>query len=110
LLLSYFTNFQTIKGGVESGFKKVGPKEYKPRFFHVQSVNKTLSVTQVEPDVGNMNDGDVYILDKGLFIYQMNMAKSAGGERNKAAAFAREIASDRGGCKVIVHGKLLVFT
>lgn len=85
----------------------MGPKEYKPRFFHVQSVNKTLSVTQVDADVANMNDGDVFVLDKGLLIYQMNMSKSAGTERNKAAAFSREISADRGGSKVIVYGNLV---
>jgi len=45
----------------------------------------------------SLNSGDVFILDAGLKIYQLNGSKSGPGERNKAAQLSRAIDDERGG-------------
>jgi gelsolin len=90
LFLSYFSKMVISKGGVDSGFNKVGPKEYKPRLYHISgNVAKTLSVRQVDLTYKSLNDGDVFVLDNGLKIFQMNMTKSSPQERRKAAEFGK---------------------
>lgn len=54
-----------------------------------------------------MNSGDVFILDVGTTIYQLNGKKSQGSERMKAAELVRAIEGERqGASKVIVIGKI----
>ncbi|KAJ3349343.1 hypothetical protein HDU91_006401 [Kappamyces sp. JEL0680] len=103
LFLSYFARLIVAKGGVDSGFNHVGPKEYKPRLYHIfGNTAKNLSIRQVERSYKSLNDGDVFVLDKGLEIYQLNGNKSTGQEKNKASQFSHAIAADRGGSKVKV--------
>lgn len=98
LFLSYFKEYflpislsnrlVIASGGIESGFKHVGPKEYKTRLYHVCGNSaKNISVRQVPTACSSLNDGDVFVLDCGMLIYQMNMNKSSPGERRKAAEF-----------------------
>jgi gelsolin len=92
LFLSYFKELVVARGGIDSGFKRVGPKEYKSRLYHICGNSaKNLSVRQVEMSYKSLNDGDVFVLDAGMSIYQMNMSKSSAQERNKAASFGNDI-------------------
>jgi len=102
--LSYFYN-QTIRileGGVESGFHHVKPEEYQPRLLHVKGFGSNLRVSQTHLTRESMNSGDVFILDKGLVVFQFNGAKSAGAERMKAAQVVRAIDDERGSKVTIV--------
>ena len=50
--------------------------------------------------------GDVYVLDKGIDILQLNTKKSVGKERFKAAEFVQSIVSERHGpTEVTVYGQ-----
>lgn len=110
LFLSYFPRLIIAHGGVDSGFQHVGPKEYKPRLYHISGNNaKNLSVRQVELSFKSLNEGDVFVLDQGLKIYQFNGAKSSAQEKHKASEFSHSLASDRGGAKCHVFGTSLFF-
>jgi len=97
LFLTCFNNqIRIYEGGVDSGFRHVKAEEYKPRLLHVKG-KKTVRVTQVPLSGTSLNSGDVFLLDKGLKIYQWNGKQSAGQERMKAAQVARAISDERKG-------------
>jgi gelsolin len=99
LFLSYFPNnaITILSGGVDSGFNHVTPEEYRPRLLHVKGKLKCVRVSEVEMTAASLNSGDIFILDKGLELYQMNGAKSSAGERMKAGQLARAIDDERKG-------------
>jgi len=81
-------------GGVDSGFKNVKPHEYKPRLMHMKG-KKTIRVSEVPLAVASLNDGDVFLLDAGLTLYQWN-GKSAGiYEKRKAAETVEALKKER---------------
>jgi hypothetical protein len=85
-----------MKGGIESGFNHVKPAEYKPRLLHMKG-QKQVRVTEVPLAVKSLNNGDVFILDAGLEIYQWN-GKTAGlAEKNKAKDIVQNLKKDRNG-------------
>jgi len=102
--MSYFGGkLKLLEGGVDSGFKKVEPKSYKPRLMHVKG-KKNCRVMQVDLHHTSLNSGDVFILDNGLSVIQWNGVKSSVSERNKAAELCRAIRDERGGLtKVAVN-------
>ncbi len=104
LFQSYFPVFLVQHGGVDSGFTKVKPADYKPRLLHVKGSRKKLVVRQVELHTDSMNSGDVFILDCGLEIYQWNGEKAAAWEKNKANELVRSIQQERMG-----KPKMIVF-
>jgi len=97
LFLSYFKQMIIMEGGVESGFRKVKPTEYKPQLFHIKYKFKTLTCISVPVSTDSLNAGDVFVLDLGLTIYQWNGCKAAGVEKYKAMEFTSFLKSDRGG-------------
>jgi gelsolin len=99
LFLSYFPNnsITILKGGIDSGFKHVAPEEYRPRLLHVKGKLKNCRVTEVPLSAASLNSGDVFILDKGLNLYQFNGKNSSAGERTKAAQVVRAIDDERKG-------------
>jgi len=87
---------QVRKGGVDSGFTKVKPEEYKPRLLHMKG-SKQVRVTEVKCSWKSLNDGDVFLLDAGLKLWQWN-GKSAGiAEKRKANELIASIKQDRHG-------------
>jgi len=103
LFLGYFKNeIKLLSGGVDSGFKKVGPKEYKPKLLWVKGTKKFVRVTEVEMKVDSLNSGDVFILDCGLDIFQFNGAGAGPQEKMKGAQVCRGLNDDRSG-KAAVH-------
>ena len=49
LFLSYFPNGLIIKsGGIESGFRKVKPRDYKPSLLQVQRIGKQCRAIDVD--------------------------------------------------------------
>ncbi|RKO89939.1 hypothetical protein BDK51DRAFT_36402 [Blyttiomyces helicus] len=97
LFLSYFTHFHTQDGGVESGFNHVHPETYTPRLFRVRVTGHSLVITQVAISSQSINSGDVFILDTGRSILQLNGKTSTGMERARAAEFSRKLSDDREG-------------
>lgn len=85
-----------LKGGIESGFNQVKPTEYKARLLHMKG-NKQVRVLQVDLSWKSLNDGDVFLLDNGLHIYQWN-GKSAGiAEKRKAGEIIESLKKERNG-------------
>jgi hypothetical protein len=96
--LSYFPKgVQYLEGGVDSAFTHVDPDAYQPRLFHVKGKRNVRSV-QVELKASSLNDGDVFLLDVGLTIYQWNGATANRQEKFKALELATKIKdAERGG-------------
>eukprot|EP00009_Paramoeba_aestuarina_P003528 CAMPEP_0201506314 /NCGR_PEP_ID=MMETSP0161_2-20130828/235_1 /ASSEMBLY_ACC=CAM_ASM_000251 /TAXON_ID=180227 /ORGANISM="Neoparamoeba aestuarina, Strain SoJaBio B1-5/56/2" /LENGTH=368 /DNA_ID=CAMNT_0047900371 /DNA_START=102 /DNA_END=1208 /DNA_ORIENTATION=- len=103
LFLSYFPNnaITILSGGVDSGFNHVTPEEYRTRLLHIKGTMKCVRIFECELSASSLNSGDIFLLDKGTELYQMNGAKSSGGERMKAGALARAIDDERKGAVTI---------
>ena len=103
-LLSYFHRFVSLKGGVATGFQPVSaePPRHVKKLYRVTLTRKNdgksnLIVREVTFHQNNLVVGDVYILDKGDSILQLNSRNSAGQERYRAAEFAQRIMQERQG-------------
>lgn len=98
LFMSYFKKgIQYLSGGIESGFRKVKPEEYKPRLLEVRKTSKTVKALQVECSIGSMNVGDCYILDSGKLVYKYIGPESNAFEKAAAAQLAANICNGRDG-------------
>eukprot|EP01092_Planopodium_desertum_P003424 TRINITY_DN1612_c0_g3_i1.p1 TRINITY_DN1612_c0_g3~~TRINITY_DN1612_c0_g3_i1.p1 ORF type:complete len:379 (-),score=137.40 TRINITY_DN1612_c0_g3_i1:77-1183(-) len=86
-----------LSGGVESGFKHVKPHEYKPRLLHIKGNKKNIRCTQVPLSVDSLNDGDVFVLDHGLTVYQWHGPHASVPEKAKGAQVTRALDDERGG-------------
>merc|ERR1712037_713197 len=58
---------------------------------------KKIRVREVPLAKESLNSGDVFILDDGLKIYQLNGAKAGPGEKMKGAQMSRAIDDERSG-------------
>jgi gelsolin len=97
MFLGYFNNhIKILDGGVDTGFKHVEPEKYNPRLLHLKG-KKRVRVAQVEMSPNSLNSGDVFVLDKGLEIYQFNGAKSGPQEKMKGAQLCRALDDERKG-------------
>jgi hypothetical protein len=87
---------RTMDGGVDSGFNKIEPEKYTPRLLHMKG-QKTIRVTEVKCEWKSLNDGDAFILDGGLNIFQWN-GKTAGiNEKRKANEMINALKKERNG-------------
>lgn len=101
LFKSYFDALTLLKGGADTGFRRVLPEAYEPRLFHVQKQDrKRITCTQVSLKKGNLKSGDVFIIDRGQTIYQWNGANCSHDEKFKAAQECARIKSSRGKCRM----------
>jgi gelsolin len=96
LFLSYFKKVEILEGGVDSGFKHVEAKEHRRRLLHLKG-KKNVVVREVPLAIESMNSGDVFVLDDGLDIYQMNGRECGAMEKAKAAELTRSLDDERGG-------------
>lgn len=55
-----------------TGFRHVERGKYEPRFFMVKKVGRRTEVKQIPMRQKFVNSGDVFIMDLGLKIYQLN--------------------------------------
>jgi len=99
--MSYFTTFQVLKGGIESGFNHVKPEEYEDRLLQLKGKN-VVHVKEVSLDSDSLNSGDVFILDAGMKIFQWNGKQASVKEKNKAGEISRAIREERKGQPVVV--------
>ncbi|CAG8657362.1 10139_t:CDS:10, partial [Ambispora leptoticha] len=102
LFLSYFNHFIVEEGGIASGFKHNEPKSYRPRLLKLKQVGRTVVIREVPKDYRSLNSGDVFVLDTGVTLYQLNGKDSQGTERIKAAEFVRAVESERNGATNII--------
>jgi len=102
LFQSYFPKgIRIMAGGVDTGFNKVKPKEYKPRLLQVKG-HKRARLVEVPLDAKSVNSGDVFVLDLGLLIIQFNGKDSGLFERNKATEICRALDDERGSVPEVV--------
>jgi len=95
---SYFKSLgglMYMEGGAESGFKHVEGKVYPTRLLQLKG-KRNVRVKQVEASTSSLNDGDVFILDMGLNIYQWNGAEANKMEKAKALTVCTRLRDDRG--------------
>lgn len=98
LFKSYFKRFELLKGGADSGFNRVPPGEsYKPRLMKVATHKGAVQVTEVAFKRCNLNSSDVFIVDYGDIIHQINGSESSGRERYKASAYLQTLKTERNG-------------
>ncbi|KAH8827655.1 fragmin60 [Flagelloscypha sp. PMI_526] len=108
--LSYFPRFTILSGGVDTGFHHVtAPPPLDIRKLYRVILTKhtdgtehgpaktSLVVREVPAQASSLIEGDVYVLDKGNKVLQLNTTESAGQEKFKAAEFARSIVDARTG-------------
>ena len=102
LFKSYFPKgIIYMDGGIDSGFRHVGPKEYKPRLFQIRAdAKRQVKLYQIPIAASNLNHGDCFVLDAGLTVYTYIGKDSDAFEKSRAAALATDIKSGRGGAKV----------
>lgn len=97
---TYFNPLTLLKGGADTGFKRVLPEKYEPRLFHVKKDDKKrLTSKQVSLKKGNLDKKDVFIIDNGTIIYQWNGSECSHDEKFKAAQVLSELKSKRGKCR-----------
>eukprot|EP01135_Chromosphaera_perkinsii_P005753 Nk52_evm53s359 gene=Nk52_evmTU53s359 len=101
LFTSYFREIQYLDGGVDSGFNHVEPEKYDERLLQVKQTGKTIVATQVPKNTDSLNCGDVFILDCGIDIYQMNGNQCDPKEKFKAAQISRSMDDERKGLSKI---------
>ncbi|CAK5283978.1 unnamed protein product [Mycena citricolor] len=105
--LSHFPHFVALRDGVATGFHHVS--DPPPRDLHrlyaikVSGRGAGLVVREVPAVAASLVAGDVYVLDKGTHVLQLNTTASAGKEKFKAAEFAQSLVAPRQGhCDVEV--------
>lgn len=101
---SHFKRFLVLKGGVSTGFHHVEepPIDETPRLYRIHAetapsagtspVKSPILVRQVDLNQPNpIEGGDVYILDKGSEVWQLNTIGSVGREKFRAAEFSKSL-------------------
>ena len=91
--------YLSLEGGEESGFRKVGPKEYKTRLIHVESRKKknkrVVHCDEVPVSIESLNNCDAFILDAGLKIYDFRPANCNVWEKRAANDYVNQLKSER---------------
>jgi len=100
LFKKYFDTITLLKGGADTGFRRVLPESYQPRLFHVKKEGRKISCTEISLKKGNLKSEDVFIIDAGETIYQYNGSSCSNDEKFKAAAEVSKLKGNRKGCKV----------
>jgi len=97
MLKTYFPTLTLLKGGADTGFRRVLPEAYTPRLFHVKKQSaRRIACTEVSLKKSNLTSEDVFIIDTGAVIYQWNGSKCSHDEKFKAAQELTKLKSQRG--------------
>jgi len=98
---NYFDAITLLKGGADTGFRRVLPEAYTPRLFHIEKqADKKITCVEKSLKKGNLESDDVFIIDNGLTIYQFNGKDCTRDEKYKAAAMINNMKEGRKGVKV----------
>lgn len=92
-----FPDMNILEGGVDSGFNKVKPTEWKTRLYHVYGKGKKVKVKEIALTVENLNNNDCFILDKGTTLYNFYPSRASVWEKRGAVKKAGTIADKRHG-------------
>jgi len=93
---------QYMDGGVASAFKHVEHGKYDSRLFHLKG-KRNVRMQQVPLSVDSLNEGDVFILDLGLQLYQWNGTGANKYEKFKGLEVITKIKDDERGGKAEIH-------
>lgn len=97
LFLSYFKDgVSLLEGGVESGFNKIKPTEYRPRLLHLKG-RKNIRIQEVPAEYKSLNSGDCFVMDCGLDLFQWAGKTAGKNEKARAAQLCRAIDDERSG-------------
>lgn len=100
---SCFGSVTYLDGGIDSGFNKVEPEVYKPRLLQMATLGDTVRVLQVPLQASSLNNGDVFLLDNGMTIYQFNAPEADFKERRRAMEIVeQDIKAERDGMPDII--------
>jgi hypothetical protein len=106
-----FSGIEYLSGGVASGFKHVEKDKYEPRLLHIKG-KRNVRVKQVPLAVSSLNQGDVFILDLGLKLYQWNGTSASRQEKMKALQVLTHIKDQERGGRAqvfVIEGKNSIF-
>lgn len=96
LFRSYFKDGITLlKGGADTGFRRVLPEEYKPRLFQIKCVDRNVVSNEIACSASSITEDDVFIFDIGLSMYQYNGGSCNVQEKFKASTVASQMKSQR---------------
>jgi len=102
LFLSYFKQgFTVMEGGADTGFHHVKPEVYTPRLLHFHGSGKKVVISEVPAAKSRLTSEDVFILDKGLTIYQWNGSRASSYEKAKAMGYLDNLKNERSGKAVV---------
>jgi len=98
--LDLWESMQILEGGVDSGFRKVGPKKWVPRLLHVEQPNKKkkkkIKVDEVPLNMDSLNNCDAFVLDAGTVAFDFRPPKASRWEIRAANEFVNKLKSERG--------------
>jgi len=95
---SCFKSITILSGGVASGFKHVTAAEYKHKLLRVDGTNRSsIKVEEVPPVLASLNQGQVFVLDGGLQIWQWNGSASTIWEKRKGEEVLEQLMTEREG-------------
>lgn len=86
-----------MNGGADSGFNHVEPTEYKPRLLHIKGKRNKLRVMEKPMSRSSLNQGDSFVLDAGLKLFQWNGPSAGIFEKRQANEIVVSIKTDRKG-------------
>jgi len=97
LFQSYFKEVKYLKGGIESGFRKVRPEEYVPRLLMIKQSKRTTKAFEIECKATSMNHGDCFVLDAGREVYRWCGSGATATERMKSGLLQFNLVNSRNG-------------
>lgn len=100
--LSLFPSMSVMKGGVDTGFRHVEPATYPPRLFLIKQLKgrrkkKKTVAREVTLGLEELNNSDVFVLDKGEKIYVLNTPEASVWEKRAANDFVGKVFTMRNG-------------
>jgi len=101
--LKLWKKIRILDGGIESGFNKMKPDEYKPKLLHITGFKKHVEVFQVPMTVESLTSHDSFILDQGLTLYLFHGDKASNWEKRTASFEVNDIKAARHGKVDQVH-------
>lgn len=91
---SLFPKLEYLVGGVDTGFNHVQAAEYAARLLQVKG-KQSIRIAEVPLAASSLNDGDVFVLDHGLQLWQWNGNQSSAFERRQADLLIHDIKLQR---------------
>lgn len=101
--LDLWPKIHILDGGVDSGFNRVKPTEYRARLLHVTGHKKNVQVYAVPVKASSLTSQDSFVLDTGLVIYLFHGDKASNWEKRTASFEVDDIKAKRHGKVKEVH-------